>query len=101
MAPHHYRITVDALDPSQGEEGLQSLSFFASMHDDVFAAVANLRERLECTACAATKLAVGLGLLSEVVRQQHILLTPLREPMQELIAALSVSPAGTETTDDR
>ncbi|HEX4582879.1 MAG TPA: DUF3861 family protein [Acidobacteriaceae bacterium] len=94
MAPHHYRIMVDALDPSQGEEGLQSLSFFASTHSDIFAAIASLRERMECTACAATKLAVGLGLLSEVMRQQHILLTPLHEPMRELMAALSDSPDG-------
>ncbi len=90
MAPHHYRITVDALDPSQREEGLQSLSFFASTYSDIFAAVGNLRERLECTACAATKLAVGLGLLSEVMHQRHI----LPEPMREVIAALSESPDG-------
>ena len=88
MAPHHYRITVDALDPSRGEEGLQSLSFFASTHSDTFAAIASLRERLGCTACTATKLAVGLGLLSEVMRQQHMLLTPLHEPMRNLIAGL-------------
>jgi hypothetical protein len=98
VAPHHYRITVDALDPSRGEEGLQSLSFFASTHGEVFAAVANLRERLECTACTATKLAVGLALLSEVMHQRHILPTPLREPMRELIAALSDCTDGTETT---
>jgi hypothetical protein len=82
---------VDALDPSAGEEGLQSLSFFASTHGDIFAAAANLRERLECTACSATKLAVGLGLLSEVMHQRPILLAPL----PELIAALSGSPDGT------
>jgi Domain of Unknown Function with PDB structure (DUF3861) len=87
--PHHYRITVDALDPSQGEEGLQSLSFFASTNHDIFTATASLRERLECTACQATKLAVGLGLVSEGLHQQHTLLTPLREPMREFIAALS------------
>jgi hypothetical protein len=90
--PHHYRITVDVLDPSEGEEGLQSLSFFASTHSDIFAAIASLRERLECTACQATKLAVGLGLVSEVLHQQHMLLTPLREPMREFIAALSDHP---------
>lgn len=88
MAAHHYRITVDALDPDPGGEGLQSLSFFASTPDDIFAAIATLRERLQCTACQATKLAVGLGLLSEVPHQQHILLSPLREPMRECIATL-------------
>ena len=39
MAAHHYRITVDALDPDPGGEGLQSLSFFASTPDDIFAAI--------------------------------------------------------------
>jgi hypothetical protein len=64
------------------------------MHCDIFAAVGTLRERLQCTACAATKLAVGLGLLSEVLHQQHLLPTPLREPMREFIATLSDSPDG-------
>jgi hypothetical protein len=32
---------------------------------------------------------VGLGLVSEGLHQQHTLLTPLREPMREFIAALS------------
>lgn len=94
MAAHHYRITVDALDPSQGEEGLQSLSFFASTPSDIFATIPRLREELACTACAATKLAVGLALLSDVLHRQHILLTPLQEPMRELIAAISNRPDG-------
>jgi uncharacterized protein DUF3861 len=84
VTPHHYRVTVDALDPSQGEEGLQSLSFFASTHNDIFAAIGILRARLEFSACAATKLAVGLGLVSEVLHQQHILLTPMREFIEAL-----------------
>ncbi|MDQ1453665.1 MAG: hypothetical protein QOK38_3531 [Acidobacteriaceae bacterium] len=92
IVPHHYRITVDALDPTPGEEGLQSLSFFASTHTDIFAAVGALRDRLECTACHATRLAVGLSLLSEVVQQQHTLLTPLSEHVRELIAAMTDSP---------
>jgi hypothetical protein len=70
IVPYHYRITVDALDPTPGEEGLQSLSFFASTHTDIFAAVGALRDRLECTACHATRLAVGLSLLSEVVQHE-------------------------------
>jgi hypothetical protein len=92
IVPHHYRITVDALDPTPGEEGLQSLSFFASTHTDIFAAVGALRDRLECTACHATRLAVGLSLLSEVV-QQHTLLTPLSEHVRELIVATTDTPA--------
>jgi hypothetical protein len=89
IVPHHYRITVDALDPTRGEEGLQSLSFFASTHTDIFAAIGTLRERLECTACHATRLAMGLSLLSEVMQEQHTLLTPLREPMREVVKSLN------------
>jgi hypothetical protein len=63
-----YRITVDkldALDPATGEEGLESVSFFASTPHDIFAAISALRDRFDCSACHATKLAVGLSLLSE------------------------------------
>jgi hypothetical protein len=89
IVPHHYRITVDALDPTPGGGGLQSLSFFASTHTDIFAATGTLRERLECTACHATRLAIGLSLLSEVMQEQHTLLTPLREPMREVVKSLN------------
>ena len=60
-----YRITVEALDPTPGEEGFESLSFFASTSHDVFAAIGTLRDRFECSSCHATKLAVGLSLLNE------------------------------------
>jgi hypothetical protein len=89
IGPHHYRITVDVLDPTPGEEGLQSLSFFASTHTDIFATTGTLRERLECTACHATRLAIGLSLLSEVMHERHMLLTPLREPMREVVKSLN------------
>jgi hypothetical protein len=62
-----YRITVDALDPVTGEEGLKSISFFASTSHDILSAANSLRDRLDCSACHATKLAVGLGLLSEAI----------------------------------
>jgi hypothetical protein len=70
MPVHHYRITVDkldALEPTTGEGGLESVSFFASTPDDILSAAKSLRARLECSACHATKLAVGLGLLSEAM----------------------------------
>ena len=69
-----YRITVDALDdaldvdafdPATGEEGLQSLSFFASTSHDIFAEANQLRHRLDCSACTATRLAVARCLLVE------------------------------------
>jgi hypothetical protein len=89
IVPHHYRITVDALDPTPGEEGLQSLAFFASTHTDIFAVTGALRDPLECTACRATRLAIGLSLLSEVMHEPHMLLTPLREPMREMVKSLN------------
>jgi hypothetical protein len=68
-----YRITVEALDPTQGEEGFESLSFFASTSHDIFAAIGTLRDRFECSACHATKLAVGLSLLHEASALQPAL----------------------------
>ena len=62
-----YRITVEALDPATGEEGLESLSFFASTPHDILTAAKSLRARLDCSACHATKLAVGFSLLSEAI----------------------------------
>jgi hypothetical protein len=67
MRAYHYRITVDKLEPTTGEGGLESVSFFASTPDDILAAANNLRDRFNCSACHATKLAVGLGLLSEAM----------------------------------
>jgi hypothetical protein len=63
-----YRITVDkldALDPTTGEEGLESISFFASTPHDLFAEASQLRHRLGCSACMATRLAIARCLLAE------------------------------------
>jgi hypothetical protein len=68
-----YQITVEALDPTPGEEGFESLSFFASTSHDIFAAIGTLRDRFECSACHATKLAVGLSLLNEASALQPAL----------------------------
>ena len=63
---HHYRITVDKLDPLKpGEEGLESVSFFAVTSSDIFATANSVRERLGCSALRATKLAIGLSLMGE------------------------------------
>jgi Domain of Unknown Function with PDB structure (DUF3861) len=70
MASNHYRITVEklgALDPTTGEGGLESVSFFASTPDDILTAAKSLRARLACSACHATKLAVCLSLINEVM----------------------------------
>ena len=89
MSEHHYRITVDKLEPTAGEGGLESLSFFASTSHDVFAAISTLRDRFDCSTCHATRLAIGLSLLSEVMHERHMLLTPLREPMREVVKSLN------------
>lgn len=70
MSVPAYRITLeklDALDPTTGEGGLESISFFAATPHDILTAAKSLRDRLNCSACHATKLAVGLGLLSEAM----------------------------------
>ena len=58
-----YRITIDAFDT--GEEGLTSVSFFASTPNDTLAAARDLREHLGCTASHATRLALGYSLIDE------------------------------------
>jgi hypothetical protein len=96
MPRHHYRITVEKLDPATGEEGLESISFFASTSHDILAAANNLRDRLNCSACHATKLAVGLGLIREVMyihREPEL----FSEPMRALLGSLEI---GSAKTDD-
>jgi hypothetical protein len=69
---HHYRITVDKLDALQpGEGGTESISFFATTPNDLFVEANQLRHRLCCSACTATKLALGRCLLSEQSAVQH------------------------------
>lgn len=95
-----YRITVEALgadaldvyalNPTTGEEGLESLSFFASTPHDIFAAVNTLRRRVECSACTAAKLAVAISLLSQSVqeRRHEPLLSPLHQSAVEVLRSL-------------
>jgi hypothetical protein len=75
---HHYRITVDRLDPLKpGEGGLESVSFFATTSSDMLAAAKILRERLGCSACVATRLAIAQGLLAEE--------SAVRDPFSSLV----------------
>jgi hypothetical protein len=64
---HHYRITVEKLDKldasNPGEGGLESVSFFASTPNDLFAEASQLRQNHGCSACKATKLALGYNLI--------------------------------------
>ena len=90
-----YRITVDALDvdaldPATGEEGLQSLSFFASISDDIFATVSSLRTRGDLSACTAAKLAVAISLLSEseLERRDDAPFTPLHQAAVDALRSL-------------
>jgi hypothetical protein len=95
MSMPAYRITLeklDALDPTTGEEGLESISFFASTPHDILAAANNLRARLNCSACHATRLVVGLSLLSEAMpaHRDPALFT---EPMRQLLGSLQAAAA--------
>jgi hypothetical protein len=66
MSAHHYRITVEKLDPLEPDEGgAESISFFTTTQNDLFAEANRLRHCLGCSACRATKLAVGRSLLEE------------------------------------
>jgi hypothetical protein len=79
MPAYHYRITGDMLEQPTGEEGLQSLSFFASTPHDLFAEASQLRHRLGCSACIATRLATVRCLLAEesaVLRPSSSLVLP-------------------------
>jgi hypothetical protein len=91
MSAYQYRITVDMLEHPTGEGGLQSLSFFASTPNDILAAANSLQDRFDCSASHATKLAVGLSLISELTHEHRskTLLAPLQESMRQFIASLN------------
>jgi hypothetical protein len=87
---YNYHVTVDRLDLRQhttGEGGLESVSFFASTLNDISAAIAPLRDRLDCSACHATKLAVGLSLIREVMHGDRDRIE-LHEALLELFQSL-------------
>ena len=67
---HDYRITIDVLHPCGGE-GSESVSFFASTENDLFAEVDRLR-RQGNRAADALRLALGIGLLKEKSPAQPI-----------------------------
>jgi hypothetical protein len=77
-----------------GGEGLESVSFFASTPHDILTTSSSLRARLDCTACHATKLAVGLGLITDVVHT-HRDPAIFTEPMRELLGPLETTVAKT------
>jgi hypothetical protein len=89
-----YRIAVEALDPATGEEGHESLSFFASTTHDIFATVNALRSRVECSACTAAKLAVAISLLDQSIqeRRHEALFTPLHQAAAEVLRLLESVP---------
>ncbi|HZB87733.1 MAG TPA: hypothetical protein VE291_03655 [Terracidiphilus sp.] len=60
---HDYRVTIDVLHPCGGE-GSESVSFFASTENDLFAEVDRLRHQGN-SAAVALRLALGIGLLKE------------------------------------
>ena len=82
-------------DPLAGGEELESISFFASTPHDILTTASNLRARLDCSACHATKLAVGLGLIRDIMHT-HREPELFSEPMRELLGSLETAPAKTD-----
>ena len=92
MTVPQYRITVDSLNP--GEEGLESVSVFAATTHDLFADANQLRHCLDCSASHATKLAVALSLIGEIMQTRRSG-APFSEPMRQLLASVRIA---TETS---
>ena len=85
MNSYRYRITVEKLRDARGQPVHdESLSFYASNHDDILAIVKKLDTKLPFDAGTAASLGVGLKLFGEVV------LTHRNDPMfAEIHPALS------------
>lgn len=73
MNQHRYRVTLDHLADAKGEPSTYDapLRFEVGNHDDVFAIVERMRTRNDLAPDAATALAVGLKLFSEVMLEHR------------------------------
>ena len=95
MNSYRYRITVEKLADAKGQpvHG-ESLSFYAANHDDIFAIVNRMQERLPFDAGTAASLGVGLKLFSEValVHRNNPLFAEIRPALSGFIKQLKQSP---------
>lgn len=96
MKQHRYRITVEHLADAKGVPSTQPpLQFEVGNHDDIIAIVARMRSRDDLPEDAATALAVGLKLFSEVMleNREHPLFSSFREPFTQFMHTLKKAPA--------
>jgi hypothetical protein len=67
MSSYRYRITVEKLADAKGQAVTgQSLSFYATNHDDILSIVKQLEAKLPYASGTTASIGVGLKLLGEV-----------------------------------
>ncbi len=69
MKKHHYRITVEALEPEANQQ--TALTFNARSHDDLFAIVEKSRRAGTLSDDDSAAMAIGLKLLGEIVLEHR------------------------------
>ncbi|QHS50354.1 DUF3861 domain-containing protein [Edaphobacter sp. 12200R-103] len=105
MSSYRYRVTVEKLSDANGEavHG-QSLSFYATNHDDILAIVERLQTKLPFESGTVAALGVGLRLFSEValMRGNDPLFAQVRPALRDFIQQLKIAPerppAGAQTS---
>ena len=97
MKQHRYRVTLDHLADAKGEPSTYDapLRFEVGNHDDVFAIVERMRTRNDLAPDAATALAVGLKLFSEVMLEHrgHPLFAEFAPHFRDFMKTLKQGPA--------
>lgn len=104
MKQHRYRITLEHLADTKGTLPAPGiLQFEVGNHDDIFAIVERLRDRGDFNAGAATALAVGLKLFSEVMleEKEHPLFLSFRPHFAQFMKELKKGPGKALLEGDR
>jgi len=95
MNSYRYRITVEKLADAKGQpvHG-ESLSFYATNHDDILAIVNRLQTRLPFDAGTSASLGVGLKLFSEVAltHRDNPMFAEIHPALSEFIQFLKKQP---------
>jgi hypothetical protein len=95
MSSYRYRITVEKLADARGQpvHG-ESLSFYATNHDDILAIVNRLQAKLPFDAGTAASLGVGLKLFSEValVHRENPIFAEIQPALNALIQQMKQMP---------
>lgn len=97
MKQHRYRVTLEHLADAKGAPSAYDapLRFEVGNHDDVFAIVERMRTRADLAPDAATALAVGLKLFSEVMLENrgHPLFAEFAPHFRDFMKTLKQGPA--------